>query len=485
MRRSFLLVLAGIATALACGTQIPTTGLTDDGDGGTPPPMDSGGGTGDGQTVAEDGSVPPPTGGNGNVDPCEEGYQPGAKDLYVAQNGSPEKECGTTAMPCTLAVALERRPQTINIADGDYPIATPVVWTDTTIRIFGGWTVTGAEWKRTCQEGKVHIKSLGRAAIEMKSSAATLSYIDVESKTVGGLGESLYGLLVTQQSRLTLDHVRVKAGQGGANPNGARVPVAEYQLECGGQADGKAGDAGAPGEVGESLFGAGGVDTTTRLATTGAKGGTGHLGTPGSAPGPTKGMSCKGGLTMPATAPSVCTAGPCTHLTPNPGSAGCGAFGGAGGSPGGNGGSSIALYVSERSTVSVIGGSLESAGGGAGGVGTQGGAPAVPGSGAPGEPQLDKECPFDNTDDSYCNTLPYPACDPTDATSAYNVDGGEAGGPGGAGGNGGAGGDGAGGHSYAWARDGSSSVELTATPLLKPGTAGAGANADAGTGKVF
>lgn len=478
MRRAGVFVALGLLGLIACGTKIPTTV---EGEEITPGPTgaDAGPSSSDGLTdgsvaipdVAADTYVPPPTGGNGTVDPCAASYRPGASDVYVVEEGANDADCGTTANPCSLARALEKKPQTINIADGTYPLA--VKLESTSIRIFGGWKVEASGWTRSCETGKVKLASPEAVGLSIDGSAVTLSYVDVSSKATPAVAESLYGMVVTRQSRVTLDHVKIVAGPGGSGADGQGRAATTLLALCTPASDGLPGPAGASGANGAIAFGPTGIVEVSK-PTDGARGVDGHPGKPAIepvAPG-YKGIKCV--APEPTGGPIVlgCVNQECEHrIAGYVGTNGCGGAVGMGGAAGSNAGSSIALYVSARSTVSMIDGALESGNGGSAGKGSDGGDGAKGSAGEAGEGRIDADCPDDF---AICSSRDAPKCENNGGSSPFVAPGGDPGGTGGEGGKGGKGGDGAGGHSLGWACGTSSSVELTGS-TVKPGAAGAGA----------
>lgn len=469
---------------IACGTQIPTSVDVVDGVDASGPP--DGGTTTDASISvpldAADAPAPLPTGGNGTVDPCAESYKPGPNDIFVTEQGSDDADCGATAKPCTLMRALGTKAQTINIANGTY--AMQVKLTNASIRIFGGWTVAPSGWTRSCTPGKVILSSSLAVGVFIDNSAVTLSYLDIMTKATAVSGESLYGLYATNVSRITLDHVNIVAAAGGDGADGG-PGAAAISYDCSNQMPyGTAGSPGSTGRDGSLAFTSAGI--VSNLGGVGGIGTAGHAGKPATVPIATliDGVNCGAG-TAP-TDPQSCLAKPCTHTAKgNQGAAGCGGLGGSGGNPGTNGGSSIGLYVTTRSTVSVVSGSIKSGNGGSGGHGGFGGNGIAGQPGVEGAPNSDPQCLYDAVFD--CNSLPYSACDPTPTTQLYLAYG-TRGGDGGPGGAGGSGGNGEGGFSYGWARDTSSNIELATTapvPTISYGSPGTGLASASGESKIF
>ena len=474
MRRIGICGALGLLGLLACGTRLPTT--LESGEA-TPNLTSDGGSTSDnvigdgGDAVDASDASAVPTGGNGVPDACVQAYKPGPDDVYVTATGTSDADCGTMEKPCSLSAALAKEPSTINIASGKYTVAVTLM--NRSIRIFGGWTATASGWTRTCESGRASIESPEAVGMNIDHSNVTLSYVDVSSKSLGLSlvpAETVYGVFVTNHSRVTLDHVNATSHAGGKGIDGPERPSRSAASVCD-AGTGLPGNDGNTGKNGSADFGPSGPMFVN--ASDGTDGTDGQNGTTPPLP-VANGYNCvSGDVAMgadPNTPSPTCTQRPCTHqpLQPlqgsNRGSNGCGGPGGYGGFAGTNAGSSIALYVSGHSTVSVIAGALTSGDGGQGGRGSPGVQGAMGTAGQAGQAYDDYDCHDDGLE---CTA-------PTCLTrNSYNVPGGAAGGDGGKGGNGGNGGNGASGHSYVYVHGTSSSVELSEdpAPVLTPGKA--------------
>lgn len=486
MRRRCALIGVVVVAAGACGTTIPIESSQTD-DGGAAPQVDGSNATGgDGAPPVDvfDAGRPAEHGGNGNEDPCSESDPPGPADVFVTSNANDVRPCGSVAEPCTLDNALALKPSVIDIADGVYRGDFRVVSLNG-LRVRGGWKIEGATWTRSCTEKMVTIRTdASPQGMLVDGSAVTFAYVDIASRpTAVQAGEGLYGLVVMNGSRVTLDHVNISSVDGldGASGATGQTPLVPGCTTAG---DGSFGGEGGAGAAGRIDFEAAGVRSTP--AWDGASGAAGANGTAAELPPLiVTGYRC-------LTKTNECGQGQCSKVRDgaSAGKNGCGGGGGSGGAAGGNGGTSIAVYVSGASSVNVVGGSMTSGRAGNGGAGGSGGAGAP---GSPGQVGPDTEVPNCYTQplsDKQCADTsivsPPPTCMPDSPTNLgltqLIVPGGLAGGGGGHGGAGGAGGSGAGGFSYAVWRDALSVVDFDGKTTFTHGAAGAAGAPDAPAG---
>lgn len=373
--------------------------------------------TADGGLSASDAAFNPDAFPPGDPDHCD-GPNPG--DLFVTPNGT--GDC-SMASPCSITTALTRG-GTINLASGSY---TGDFTMQTGMHLIGAWTT---DWKRACTSADpVTLQAENNGAVITAANAqdVLLSHLTLVSKQAGP-SESLYGVLATNGSVVTLSSVTMNIGTAGNGADGAKAGVggsAPQTCGSGGGGPGQVGDAGAPGQL---VYDALGV-----TAAVGKGGDPGTAGQDGTASTDLSGTTCNVG------AGQTCVTGDTCTLVGTAGTNGCGSPGARGGSPGGSGGSAIGIYVSTSSGVKMVNGSITVE---SGGIGGNGGAPGTGLPGSVGTKGRETGGSSGCIVGALCSDL-VPPC-----TSGNGVAAAAAGGMGGTGGTGGQGGGGAGGDAY-------------------------------------
>jgi hypothetical protein len=367
--------------------------------------------------------------------------------VYVLAGGSTiVSACGSKVNPCgTIAVGVEvanaNRAKAIYIGPGTYPesLALP-----SGVTVEGGFTVNDATWTPICDNVTTQLAPNAANVVDVENALnAAVRFLTIVTKSHGDPGESLYAVRIVQ-STVTLDNVNVVAELAGPGTAG---PVAQgtdsTNTNCtGAGSTGNAGNAGVAGTFADDGFHAG------ANATTGASGDRGG-----------------GGAYVPPACSSNCVSG-CTLLPYAMDDAGntyddagdlvtdgatgtcaqattmvcgvdvqhtCGGLGGVGGGGGTGGAASVALFATGASTnLTIIGGSLASAGGGLGGPGGAGA-----GGGTGDQPR--------NGANGSCNSGCNDTCDTPNQPSSMS---GATAGAGQNGGGGGQGGGGSGGPTY-------------------------------------
>jgi hypothetical protein len=366
-----------------------------------------------------------------------------SNDMHVSPGGADTPACGSSDAPCkTIQHGIDRARSVhvrVRVAAGEYEEA---------LHLLAGTDVEGAG------ASDVIVRSPARANAVVVATdlggAATLAGLTLRAHDARG-GASSYGVMVRGvTSTLHLRDVVVEAGRGGDGAHGEDGLHADRERAQWTDTwrDGKDGDPGAAG-------GAGRFGPTGYVALSAGDGSRGDDGERGTSGGGGSCESCEVSY-QSCSGPSLTSRQHgCTtahekrgRACGEDGTAGDGGRGGSEGLGGAGGGSSVALYAWDA-VVSIDGGSLTSADGGAGGTGGGGGAGD---EGRRGEPGPSRSC----------------------STGSGNGAGGSAGGRGGQGGRGGRGGGGAGGPSLAIYEGGASHVIVNATRLAH-GAGGKGA----------
>ncbi len=416
-----------------------------------------------------DASLPTP-----DVVTAPDGCAPTAPDENVAvfvASGGAKTNCGTEAAPCgsiqtAVGVAQTTSKSWVYLADGAY---TESVTLGTGISLRGGWIASSGSWVQDCSAhaaSNVTLQAPGGASTTVLAKSAgavaldTLTVFSVDQVSVPASG-SVYGIVATGTTALTLNDVLVTTAAAGAGAPGTGAAAGSPGTNCTGTSDGASAAPGGPG----SGAPAGSFASDGYHAMAGGSGLAGAAGNPGTAP---TAPTCVGilGCTYVASA-HTCQA-PSEQSCGTSGSAGCGGSPAQPGSGGDGGGSSIPLFVWGAS-VTANGGALTA---GAGGNGGDGSPSAGGGAGTPG--QAGKAGPSNIGLCSYSGSG-------TLCTVGDVSPGGTAGGAGGTGGKGassGEGGGGAGGDSYAWYAGGGGSVTTSGTTLAygAAGSGGSGTN---------
>lgn len=392
--------------------------------------------------------------------------------IFVSASSTGASGCGPSNAPCpTIAAAIAAAPQlgiaapVIYLDKGNYPEQVTLI-NGVTLR--GGWTYASGTgtWTKDCfanaNGSAVIAPTSGASVVVATGVTAALDTLTIQTKPTANAGESLYGVIATGGTTLTMTNVVVTAAAGGAgSPGSTQTPPAGPQPPCAGS-DGKA--ASSPG--------ANGSPTAASYSSTGYAPGNGTNGGPGNAGDDGVGGgsdSCaqptpcaNNGSIAPTTTPCAIAEDAGPVVCSGNGTSGCGGPGGAAGSAGGGGGASVALYV-WGSVVQISGGQLTAGNGGAGGAGGVGGpAPTA----------------WSNSGGAAGSSASYYACAKEHQSSGFfclsfeqTLDGGTTGGAGGAGSAGGAGASGSGGDSFGYYVGGGGSVTGTfPTPIF--GTAG-------------
>jgi hypothetical protein len=424
--------------------------------------------------VAVDGAPIPDGGAACNPDvatcvpsspPCEQRKTDDGGGLFVdalAGNDADPNGCGSRTRPCqTITKGMARASglkSVVYVAVGTYAEAIVLA---AGLEVQGGWASASGAWVPVCDTSAATVLAPAPAAANTTvlardlAKASTLSYLTILTRNAKD-GESVYGVMATgKTTKLTLDHVLVKAASGGNGTAGRQgAPVGNGAPSgCATPGDGLPPTVAALTGGGAPAGSFTSLGYQAALAVAGAEGPAGHNGTAGGAGQSKLTYTCK------SASSSECTS---ATVKGEDGKAGCGGDGGHGGQPGGSGGSSIALFVWDA-RVDVLGGLLQA---GNGGVGGKGGAGGDPGIGMPGVAGAEK--PLASCHTPCIQTGSYGTC------SAYSCDnpitGAAAGGsPGGAGSNGGRGGEGgagAGGFSYAVFKGGVATVARVGTQLV-------------------
>jgi hypothetical protein len=412
-------------------------------------------------------------GDGGNLDvntaQCEGGLQAVADDqaVWVSGSSGDDSTSCTRAAPCKTISAALAKAQSANVHvvyldSSTFAEALALGPGSAGLTIQGGWSSAGG-WTPNCDDTLTRIEApddAGSAAVDIEdASNVTLRLLTIESKPMGGVGESLYAVRVRASDGVVLDNVALFAASGGSGAQGAA-----------GSSDG-----GCSAWPANGTGGAGDAGTAGALAVPGqdgfvlSSGGVGAIGDqgPNSQGGSGTCASCVTGVVNNCT----CTYGTSCGASGNPG---CSGNGGGGGGGGQGGGVSVALYISD-SSVTAKGGSLHAGPGGQGGSGGGGGAA---GAGLPGSKGATSSCTASCVAGTcYNNCFCY---------SGSNAIGGGSGGDAGPGGAGGQGGGGAGGSVFLWASSGGSSVvnidpsTLAASSFVGSGGAGGQPNGVSG-----
>jgi hypothetical protein len=299
-------------------------------------------------TIVYEGGVP--------IDPfdagvCAEVGPPSSGDFFVSTKmGSDNGSCGSRSAPCG---SVGFGVKSAGLAGGGTVIVARGLYKETVvlqsnITIQGGWD---EDFNWICDPEAVQIRAPkgSYTTILGHSVSATLESLTVTCNgapppdppaNTSGLGTSVYGIFMTGGSALTLNDVIVVTGPAGNGGTGASGPMGPA-----GSPDGCDGGGGGMGGLGTPGLG-GQVGTFEMSGYTPVVGGTGGIGGNG-------GSSSSGA---------------------------CGGGGGPGGTGGGGGGCSIAVYLTENSTVMATGGLFQSGNGGNGGTGGGGGPGGSPGS---------------------------------------------------------------------------------------------------------
>ncbi len=295
--------------------------------------------------------------------------------------------------------------------------------------------------------------------------ALSLSHLTVRSANATQPSESSYAVRVLN-SRVILSQVHLIAGRGAdggvaapPSPAGGAV-VCQGEVDCGLPSPGDAGTSGLPSDGGFFSM-AGFVAGRGGDGTTGRPGGNGVLGLPGQTRSGCV-LAC-GGVTPCMNNMLLC---PTTTGTVDAGvgRCGCGGLGGGAGQGGPGGGSSVALFISGTSAVTLTSSLLQSSAAGHGGLPSSGGTGAAGGAGVDG---ASARCAMGPCTRQQCSEV----CAPSSPGDV--VPGGPAGSPGGPGGPGGNGGAGAGGSSIPLVTVGVSPQNFTSSGVtFIPGPAG-------------
>lgn len=435
------IVGATLLSSMACGSLL---GLNQEDDVTPPPPSPSSPSDGG---VSSTGFVDL----DANVARCSTTRAVQASDLFVTTNGSvdPNATC-VREQPCALPKAFEKAaaragtattatPTVINLGPGTYE--SDVVLPAHT-HVSGGWR---ADWTFECDQKLVVLQGRDDSRTVRVEQAADTKLVLLTVQTPlrpAKASETFYGVFaVGPLTDLTLENVAIGAGSGGAgNPGlpgvtGGDTPAGVCGDDNGN--DGQNGESASPGAHAK-------CDVTgcrVQVGGRGLQGGEGRGGTQGDLGEQANGRKCNGG-----TSPN-CTFANCSEFGAR-GKAGCGGSGGTGGSGGESGGGSFGVYAWEGAKVTVLGGLVASANGGAGGAGGLGG------DGGPGTQGV-----VGDLTSSTCFATP--ACN-ADCQSDVVIflNGGSPGGKGGNGGHGGRGGGGAGGLTFSIGSSIDAKIEL-------------------------
>lgn len=384
---------------------------------------------------------------------CEGGaarnLQADADSVYVLQGGSTiVSACGTKGDPCgTLAVGVEvanaNRAKAIYIGPGTYAESLTI---PSGVSVEGGFSVSGSTWTPLCDNITTKLAPDAATVVDAENVLnAAVRFLTIVTKPHGDPGESLFAVRVNQ-STLTLENLNVVAELAGPGTAGSNAQGTDTtDTSCNGAGAGAAGDAGAPGAAGSF------ADDGYQAGAGGGAGTSGARGAGGAYSAPACNNACVSTCTFNAYATDDSgvpiddagnevtdgATGECdmttTQVCGGDVAPTCGGAGGLGGAGGTGGAASAAVFaIGAQTNLTIVGGSLASAGGGLGGPGGSGA------SGASGDTQR-------NGNTASCNTGCDNACD--NPASPQPLAGATAS-AGGNGGTGGQGGGGAGGPTY-------------------------------------
>ncbi len=370
-----------------------------------------------------------------------------ADAVFVLQGGSTiVPSCGTKADPCgTIAIGIivanANRAKAIYIGPGVYA---ETVSLPSGVAMEGGFQVTGATWTAACENLSTTIAPDAGIAVTVQGVLnGAIRFLTIETKGHGDVGESLFGVVVTD-SALTIENANVYAELGGPGLNGAATTA----NNTGDKNCTESGMGGAPGTAGTAgMF----TPTGYQVGSGGGVGASGANGVGGAYTAPSCSNMCVAGCVVALDDAGVPVddagnevtdggIGECLVTTQSmvcgvDVAMACGGNGGLGGGGGGSGAASVAVFASGGTTLTITGGALVAAGGGLGGAG---GAGALGTAGQGANTGMSADC--------------YTTCDPTCSTPTTDAP--LAGGSttaSGVGGAGGAGGGGGGGPTYLFA----------------------------------